>query len=100
MTRSAEAAADRIGAGGGKRAVNVHEEMVRATFEVISDVTLSGDSQFDQGAMHKAIDNYIDAAGRVSLFDMLGMPGWVPVTQFPGVTAPGAAAPPCAEEKA
>ncbi|WP_238318799.1 cytochrome P450 [Pseudooceanicola atlanticus] len=78
MTRSAEAAADRIGAGGGKRAVNVHEEMVRATFEVISDVTLSGDSQFDQGAMHKAIDNYIDAAGRVSLFDMLGMPGWVP----------------------
>ncbi|MBY6164990.1 cytochrome P450 [Pseudooceanicola nitratireducens] len=77
MTDAAEASADRI-ATAGPRAVNVYDEMVRATFEVISDVTLSGERHFDRAAMHRAIDNYIDVAGRVSLFDIAGMPGWVP----------------------
>ncbi len=77
MTAAAEASADRI-ATAGPRAVNVYDEMVRATFEVISDVTLSGERHFDSAAMHRAIDNYIDVAGRVSLFDIAGMPGWVP----------------------
>ena len=77
MTAAAEASADRI-ATAGPRAVNVYDEMVRATFEVISDVTLSGERHFDRAAMHRAIDNYIDVAGRVSLFDIAGMPGWVP----------------------
>ncbi|MGC0224267.1 cytochrome P450 [Pseudooceanicola nitratireducens] len=77
MTAAAEASADRI-ATAGPRAVNVCDEMVRATFEVISDVTLSGERHFDRAAMHRAIDNYIDVAGRVSLFDIAGMPGWVP----------------------
>ncbi len=77
MTAAAEASADRI-ATAGPRAVNVYDEMVRATFEVLSDVTLSGERHFDRAAMHRAIDNYIDVAGRVSLFDIAGMPGWVP----------------------
>ncbi|MEC7792183.1 MAG: cytochrome P450 [Pseudomonadota bacterium] len=77
MTAAAEASADRI-ATAGPRAVNVYDEMVRATFEVISDVTLSGERHFDRAAMHRAIDNYIDVAGRVSLFDIAGMPDWVP----------------------
>ncbi|MEC9311456.1 MAG: cytochrome P450 [Pseudomonadota bacterium] len=77
MTAAAEASAERI-ATAGPRAVNVYDEMVRATFEVISDVTLSGERHFDRAAMHRAIDNYIDVAGRVSLFDIAGMPGWVP----------------------
>ncbi len=77
MTAAAEASADRI-ATAGPRAVNVYDEMVRATFEVISDVTLSGERHFDRAAMHRALDNYIDVAGRVSLFDIAGMPGWVP----------------------
>jgi cytochrome P450 len=52
--------------------------MVRTTFEVITDTTLSGEQLFDRAAMHRAIDNYIDVAGRVSLFDLIGLPGWVP----------------------
>lgn len=77
MTAAAEAAADRI-ANAGPRAVNVYDEMVRTTFEVITDTTLSGEQLFDRTAMHRAIDNYIDVAGRVSLFDLMGLPGWVP----------------------
>lgn len=77
MTHAAEAAAQRIAAAGPK-AVDVYDEMVRTTFDVISDTTLSGDGQFDRDAMHRAIDGYIDVAGRVSLFDLLGLPGWVP----------------------
>ncbi|EAQ04092.1 hypothetical protein OB2597_08119 [Pseudooceanicola batsensis HTCC2597] len=77
MTAAADASSDRIAAAG-SRAIDVHLEMVRATFEVISDVTLSGEGRFDRESMHRAIDNYIDVAGRVSLFDIAGLPGWVP----------------------
>ncbi|MCB1333726.1 MAG: cytochrome P450 [Roseivivax sp.] len=77
MTRAAEAAAARIGAAG-PRAVNMLDEMVTTTFDVISDVTLSGGGAFDRGAVHRAIDAYIDAAARVSLLDVLGFPDWVP----------------------
>ncbi|OWU83229.1 cytochrome P450 [Oceanicola sp. 22II-s10i] len=77
MTRAAEAAADRIAAAG-PRAVNLHDEMVRATFDVISDVTFTGGGGFDRDGVHRAIDAYIDEAARISLFDMLGLPDWVP----------------------
>jgi cytochrome P450 len=54
------------------------DEMVATTFDVISDVTFSGGDQFDRAAVHRAIDHYIAEAGRISLFDILGMPGWLP----------------------
>ncbi|SDO14593.1 Cytochrome P450 [Lutimaribacter pacificus] len=87
MTRAAEAACDRV-AGAGPRAVNMADEMVRATFDVISDVTFSGDGGFDRDAVHRAIDAYIAEAGKVSLFDVLGFPDWVP---RPGRIMSGAA---------
>jgi cytochrome P450 len=62
----------------GSRAVDMYDEMIRATFEVIGNVTFSEGSQFDPEEVHKAIDGYIDAAGRLSLFDILGLPDWVP----------------------
>lgn len=77
MSAAAEAACARIDAAGA-RAVNMADEMVRATFDVISDVTFSGDDGFDRQSIHRAIDAYIAEAGRVSLLDMLGMPDWVP----------------------
>ena len=77
MTAAAEQAADRV-ARNGPRAINMADEMVRATFDVISDVTFSGASGFDRDAVHHAIDAYIAAAGRVSLFDILGLPDWLP----------------------
>ncbi|MDD9744595.1 MAG: cytochrome P450 [Marinovum algicola] len=77
MTAAAERCCARISAAG-PRAVNLHDEMVTTTFDVISDVTFSGDSVFDKSGVHRAIDDYIAAAGKISLFDMLGFPDWVP----------------------
>ncbi|MBO9467832.1 cytochrome P450 [Tropicibacter sp. R15_0] len=77
MTRAAERSAERIAAAG-PRAINFLDEMVSLTFDVISDVTFSGDEGFDRGAVHKAIDSYIAEAGKLSLFDILGLPDWVP----------------------
>mgnify|MGYP003780018141 FL=1 len=70
MSAAAEAA--------GARAVDVAEEMTIATFDVIADVTFSGDDMMDRAAVHAAIDGYINAAGKVSLLDLLGAPAWVP----------------------
>ena len=76
MTAAAEAAARRIGAATGP--VDLFAEMVAATFEVISDVTFSGDGAFDRAAVHGAIDAYIAQTAKVSLFDVLGLPPWMP----------------------
>lgn len=77
MTAAAERAAGRIAAAAG-RAADVHAEMVTATFEVISDVTFSGGAGFDRAAVHRAIEDYIGQTARVSLLDILGLPGWIP----------------------
>jgi cytochrome P450 len=77
MTAAAERASDRIAAAG-PRAVDLLDEMVTTTFDVISDVTFSGGDTFDRDAVHDAIDHYIAEAGKISLFDILGAPDWVP----------------------
>jgi len=77
MSAAARRSADRI-AGVGPRAVDVAADMVRTTFDVIADVTFSGDGTFDADAVHRGIDGYIAEAGRISLFDILGLPDWVP----------------------
>ncbi|MFD1880201.1 cytochrome P450 [Paracoccus pacificus] len=77
MTAAAEASAARLSRQAGKVA-DVHAETVTATFEVISDVTFSGDRGFDRDEVHKAIDRYISQTARVSVLDVLGLPAWVP----------------------
>lgn len=77
MTSAAERSCDRI-ASAGPRAVNLLDEMVTTTFDVISDVTFSGGETFDRDSVHGAIDDYIAEAGKISLFDVLGFPDWVP----------------------
>ena len=77
MSAAALRSADRI-AEAGPRAVDVAADMVRTTFDVIADVTFSGDGMFDADAVHRGIDSYIAEAGRISLFDILGLPDWVP----------------------
>lgn len=76
MTAAAEASAARITAA--PQPFDAFEEMVAATFEVISDVTFSGDEGFDRDAVHHAIDRYIASTARVSVLDVLGAPPWVP----------------------
>ncbi len=58
--------------------VDMMDEMVRTTFDVISEVTFSGDDTFDSQSVHRAIDSYIAEAGKISLLDMLGAPDWLP----------------------
>lgn len=76
MTAAAEASARRLAAAQGL--VDVYEETVAATFEVITDVTLSGDDRFDRKQVQGAVEGYLAQAARVSLLDVLGMPAWVP----------------------
>jgi cytochrome P450 len=77
MTAAADRSVARI-ATAGPHAVNFLDEMVTTTFDVISDVTFSGDGSFDRDGVHHAIDAYIAEAGKISLFDILGFPDWVP----------------------
>jgi len=77
MTAAAERSCERIAAAG-PRAVDMAEDMVRTTFDVIAEVTFSGDGTFGADAVHGAIDAYISEAGKISLFDLLGFPDWVP----------------------
>lgn len=77
MSAAAERASARLEASVG-RAANLHDQMVAATFEVISDVTFSGGEGFDRAAVHRAIETYIGDTAKVSLLDMLGAPAWVP----------------------
>ena len=77
MSDAAERSAERIAATG-PRAIDMAADMVRTTFDVIADVTFSGDGGFDLDAVHRGIDAYISEAGRLSLFDILGLPDWVP----------------------
>jgi len=57
---------------------NIHAEMVAATFEVISDVTFSGQGAFDRDAVHRAIDDYLDQTAQISILDIMGAPNWIP----------------------
>lgn len=77
MTAAAERASARFAAAIG-RAADAFDEMVTATFEVISDVTFSGGEGFDRDAVHRAIDAYIGQTAKISLLDIIGAPAWVP----------------------
>lgn len=77
MTRAAEAACARMARHVG-RAGNMLDEMVAATFDVISEVTVADGLGIDRQAVGDALDTYIDRAARISVLDMFGAPGWIP----------------------
>ncbi|MDM7458933.1 MAG: cytochrome P450 [Paracoccus sp. (in: a-proteobacteria)] len=76
MTAAAEASSRRLAAAAGP--VDLFEETIAATFEVISDVTFSGDGTFDRAAVHHAIEAYINQSAKLSLMDVVGLPAWLP----------------------
>ncbi|NVO26444.1 cytochrome P450 [Donghicola sp. C2-DW-16] len=78
MSAAAERCVQRLDAVGGLRAVNMYDEMVQTTFEVISDVTFSGQEGFDRDVVHAALEAYIQSTAKMSLGDLLGLPSWVP----------------------
>lgn len=75
MSAAAEAVCARLA---GQAEADMFEEMVQATFEVISNVTFSGSGEMAGDDVHKAIDRFIDQSARVSLLDIIGIPTWVP----------------------
>ena len=77
MTRAAERSVARLERQVG-RAADLLDEMVRATFDVISDVTFSGGDAVDRDAVMRALEAYGAAAGRMSFLDVLAAPNWVP----------------------
>ncbi|WP_299686310.1 cytochrome P450 [uncultured Tateyamaria sp.] len=76
MSEAAGRCADRIGAAQGP--VNMLDEMVTTTFDVIGEVTFSGKELIDRAAIHDAIEDYLTEAARISFFDIMGAPAWVP----------------------
>ena len=76
MTATAERAAARLAASGGK--AEMVSEMLTATFDVICDVALSGREHFDGKTFSAAILRYFETAGRASLLDFIGAPEWLP----------------------
>jgi len=77
MSQAAARAADRVAAQEG-RAADLLAEMIAATFEVISDVTFSGEPGVGREAVERALVAYGEAAGKMSFLDVLGAPAWVP----------------------
>lgn len=75
MSASAKAVCARLE---GRAEADMFEEMVAATFEVISNVTFSGAGEMAGDEVHRAIDGFIDQSARVSLLDIIGVPTWVP----------------------
>ena len=62
--------------------VELVSEMLKATFDVICDVALSGREHFDARKFSDAITQYFQTAGRPSLLDFLGVPQWWPRPQL------------------
>lgn len=58
--------------------IDLNDEMVRTTFEIIADVTFSDENGFDRQAVHKALNDYMDSSARVSVLDFFNLPDWVP----------------------
>ncbi len=77
MSFAADHAVERIAHANGQP-LDMYEEMTATTFQVISDVTFSGDTGFNGAEIHRAIDSYIDQTAKVSLMDLIGVPMWIP----------------------
>lgn len=76
MTEAADEVCARLAQTTGP--VDVVPEMMRTAFEVIAAVCMSGDTAFDHSVAHRAVDRYLETAGRASLLDILKLPGIVP----------------------
>ena len=77
MEAAAARAVERVAARSGE-VVNVLDEAIATTFEIIADVTFSGGMGLDRASVVAAMEAYGAAAGKMSFLDVLGAPSWVP----------------------
>lgn len=79
MTRAAAAASERLAARQSEdETVDVYDEMITATYDVINDAALSGREQLDRNAMLDGVTRFIEDVARISILDILGAPRWIP----------------------
>ena len=76
MTEAAEASCRRIAARPGRQ--DMYQEMLQTAFEVIAAVSMSEDTAIPREVAHRAIDRYLETAGKASLLDILKVPAFVP----------------------
>lgn len=58
--------------------INALDEMIAATFEIISDVTFSGGAGLERDTVHRAIETYVAGTAKLSVLDVMGAPRWIP----------------------
>lgn len=81
MTRAAQAVSARLDAaldGTPAAECDMTDQMLLTAFDVIGQVCFSHDDGIPHELARRAIEGYLAGAGRVSLFDFLGLPDWVP----------------------
>jgi len=77
MAAAGRATAERLAASA-PGVIDVYPRMTAATADVIADIALSGREALDRKALTDTIDAFVARVARISLFDLMGVPGWVP----------------------
>ena len=79
MTDAARVMLDRLEAArNDSEPVDVFTHMQSATCDIICDLVLSGRDTLDRDALRKAVDGFVATQGRISIFDLLGVPNAIP----------------------
>lgn len=79
MTDAARDMLDRVEAERqGAQPLDVFPQMQAATCDIICDLVLSGRDTVDRDGLRDSVDAFIATQGRISMFDLLGVPNAVP----------------------
>lgn len=78
MTAATEAMLSRWSALGDGAVVDIGAEMMRLTFDIISRTVFSNEITTDYGKIAHSMATYLDNLGRITIPDVMGLPGWVP----------------------
>lgn len=58
--------------------VDVFPTMAAASCDVMVDLAFGGREAIDRDALTRSVDEYVAGLGRVSLFDLMRLPNWIP----------------------
>lgn len=79
FSEAAEATVERMKAAGPDKTINVMGEMQHATLDVIVETILGGaDPSFGYERMETIVGDYMESMGKPDVFDLAGVPDWVP----------------------
>ena len=78
MTAATQAMLSRWSAKGEGAVIDIGAEMMRLTFDIISRTVFSNEITTDYGKIAHSMATYLDNLGRITIPDVMGLPGWVP----------------------